>query len=171
MPMIRAKPSPSSSSSCVLRLQVLCLPPIKQWIPDDEPDLAWFNRPRSPSNPGPEGIDQLVLRSLPDLRSSSDEGGEGVSPILSDQEILSRKKTQKDAKNSGENERKIFWGGSELCDGLRGVGKMPPPLEILSLLPSAYIYVHLRFKSSVFLLELTVLGVPPVMIITQPLPK
>jgi hypothetical protein len=43
---------------------------IKQWIPDDEPDLDWFNRPRNPSNPDPDGIDQLVLRSL----------GEGVSP-------------------------------------------------------------------------------------------
>ena len=44
------------------------LPPrraIKKWIPDDEPD--------------PDGIDQLVLRSLPDLLSFSDEGGEGVS--------------------------------------------------------------------------------------------
>ena len=31
---------------------------IKQWIPDDEPDPDWFNRPRSPSNPDPDGIDQ-----------------------------------------------------------------------------------------------------------------
>jgi len=32
--------------------------PIKEWIPDDEPDLDWFNRPRDPSNPDPEGFDQ-----------------------------------------------------------------------------------------------------------------
>lgn len=43
---------------------------IKEWIRDDEPGLDWFNRPRNTSNPAPEGIDQLVRRSL----------GEGVSP-------------------------------------------------------------------------------------------
>jgi hypothetical protein len=37
---------------------------IKEWIPDDEPDLDWFNRPRNPSNPDLDGIDQRVLRSL-----------------------------------------------------------------------------------------------------------
>ena len=42
---------------------------IKEWIPDDEPDLDWFNRPRNPADPDPDGIVQLVLRSL----------GEGVS--------------------------------------------------------------------------------------------
>ena len=31
---------------------------IKEWIPDDEPDLDWFNRPRNPSNPDPDGYDQ-----------------------------------------------------------------------------------------------------------------
>jgi hypothetical protein len=36
----------------------------KEWIPDDEPDLDWFNRPRNPSNPDPDGYDQRVLRSL-----------------------------------------------------------------------------------------------------------
>jgi hypothetical protein len=30
---------------------------IKEWIPDDEPDLDWFNRPRNPSNPDLEGFD------------------------------------------------------------------------------------------------------------------
>jgi hypothetical protein len=29
---------------------------IKEWIPDDEPNLDWFNRPRNPSNP--DGFDQ-----------------------------------------------------------------------------------------------------------------
>ena len=31
---------------------------IKEWIPDDEPNLDWFNRPRNPSDPDPEGFDQ-----------------------------------------------------------------------------------------------------------------
>ena len=31
---------------------------IKEWIPDDEPNLDWFNRPRNPSNPDPDGFDQ-----------------------------------------------------------------------------------------------------------------
>jgi hypothetical protein len=31
---------------------------IKEWIPDDEPDLDWFNRPRNPANPDPDGLDQ-----------------------------------------------------------------------------------------------------------------
>ncbi len=31
---------------------------IKEWIPDDEPDLDWFNRPRNPSDPDPDGFDQ-----------------------------------------------------------------------------------------------------------------
>jgi len=31
---------------------------VKEWIPDDEPDLDWFNRPRNPSNPPPEDFDQ-----------------------------------------------------------------------------------------------------------------
>jgi len=33
---------------------------IKEWIPDDQPDLDWFNRPRNPSNPDnadPDGFD------------------------------------------------------------------------------------------------------------------
>ena len=47
----------------------------------------WFNRPRNPSNPDPDGIDQLVRRSLLDLRSFSDEGGEGVSPTWQAPEI------------------------------------------------------------------------------------
>lgn len=34
-------------------------PPRGGWsIPDDEPDLDWFNRPRNPSNPDPDGLDQ-----------------------------------------------------------------------------------------------------------------
>ncbi len=31
---------------------------VKEWIPDDDPDLDWFNRPRNPSSPPPEDFDQ-----------------------------------------------------------------------------------------------------------------
>ncbi len=31
---------------------------IKEWIPDDEPDLDWFNRPQNPSNRNHDGFDQ-----------------------------------------------------------------------------------------------------------------
>jgi hypothetical protein len=31
---------------------------IKEWIPDEEPDLDWFNRPRNPSNSDPDSFDQ-----------------------------------------------------------------------------------------------------------------
>jgi hypothetical protein len=37
---------------------------IKEWIPDDEPDFDWSNRPRDPPNPDPDGFDQRVLRNL-----------------------------------------------------------------------------------------------------------
>jgi hypothetical protein len=38
---------------------------IKEWIPDDEPDLDWFNRPRNPSNP--EGFDQTPTWKAPEI--------------------------------------------------------------------------------------------------------
>ncbi|MEP4076590.1 hypothetical protein [Haloferula sp.] len=31
---------------------------IKEWIPDDEPDLDWFNRPRAGSDPDGDDVDQ-----------------------------------------------------------------------------------------------------------------
>ena len=31
---------------------------IKEWIPDEEPNLDWFNRSSNPSNPDPDGFDQ-----------------------------------------------------------------------------------------------------------------
>ena len=40
---------------------------IKEWIPDDEPDLDWFNRPRNPSNPDPDGIDQSQTWQAPEI--------------------------------------------------------------------------------------------------------
>ncbi|CAN5296922.1 hypothetical protein BH23VER1_BH23VER1_21080 [soil metagenome] len=49
----------------------------KEWIPDDDPGLNWFNQARPPSDSGPDQFDQLVRRSL----------GEGVSPDWKPQEI------------------------------------------------------------------------------------
>lgn len=40
---------------------------IKEWIPDDEPDLDWFNRPRNPSNPDPDGFDQSPAWKAPEI--------------------------------------------------------------------------------------------------------
>jgi hypothetical protein len=40
---------------------------IKEWIPDDEPDLDWFNRPRNPSNPDPAEI-VIIKKFWPDFR-------------------------------------------------------------------------------------------------------
>jgi hypothetical protein len=31
---------------------------IKEWIPDDELNLDWFNRPRNPNEPDPDWFDQ-----------------------------------------------------------------------------------------------------------------
>ena len=33
---------------------------IKEWIPDEEPNLDWFNRSKNPSNPDPDGFDQSL---------------------------------------------------------------------------------------------------------------
>ncbi len=65
MPMHCAKPS----SSCVLRLAVILSPPqaIKEWIPDDEPDLDWFNRPRNPHEPDPDWFDQTQAWKAPEI--------------------------------------------------------------------------------------------------------
>jgi hypothetical protein len=41
---------------------------IKEWIPDDEPDLDWFNRPRNPLNPDPNGIDQSQTWQAPEIK-------------------------------------------------------------------------------------------------------
>jgi hypothetical protein len=40
---------------------------VKEWIPDDEPHLDWFNRPRNPSNPDPDGIDQSQTWQAPKI--------------------------------------------------------------------------------------------------------
>ena len=41
---------------------------IKEWIPDDEPELDWFNRPQNPSNPDSEGLDQTPTWKAPEIR-------------------------------------------------------------------------------------------------------
>ncbi len=45
---------------------------IKEWIPDDEPDLDWFNRPRNPSNPDPDGYDQTPTSKAPEIQLDDD---------------------------------------------------------------------------------------------------
>jgi hypothetical protein len=40
---------------------------IKEWIPDDEPDLDWFNRPRNPSEPDPDWFDQTPAWKAPEV--------------------------------------------------------------------------------------------------------
>jgi hypothetical protein len=39
---------------------------IKEWIPDEEPDLDWSNRPRNPSSPDLDGIDQRPTWQAPE---------------------------------------------------------------------------------------------------------
>jgi hypothetical protein len=45
---------------------------IKEWIPDDEPDLDWFNRPRNPSNLDPEGFDQSPTLQPEEIQLAGD---------------------------------------------------------------------------------------------------
>jgi hypothetical protein len=40
---------------------------IKEWIPDDEPDLDWFNRPRNPNEPDPDWFDQTPTWKAPEI--------------------------------------------------------------------------------------------------------
>ena len=41
---------------------------IKERIHDEEPDLDWFNRPRNPLNPDPNGIDQSQTWQAPEIQ-------------------------------------------------------------------------------------------------------
>jgi hypothetical protein len=50
---------------------------INEWIPDDEPDLDWFNRPRNQSNPDPDGFDQS-----PGWKPVEIQSDEGRIPVL-----------------------------------------------------------------------------------------
>ena len=40
---------------------------IKEWIPDDEPNLDWFNRLRNPSEPDPDWFDQRLIWKAPEI--------------------------------------------------------------------------------------------------------
>ena len=40
---------------------------IKEWIPDEEPDLDWFNRPRNPNEPGSDWYDQTPTWKAPEI--------------------------------------------------------------------------------------------------------
>ena len=40
---------------------------IKEWIPDDEPDLDWFNRPRNSHEPDPDWFDQRPIWQAPEI--------------------------------------------------------------------------------------------------------
>ncbi len=52
---------------------------VKEWIPDDEPDLDWFNQARPPSEPEPDPFDQS-----PDWRPEEIPLGDGRTLVLED---------------------------------------------------------------------------------------
>jgi hypothetical protein len=41
---------------------------IKEWIPDDEPNLDWFNRPRNPAQRDEDSLDQRPSGSPEEIR-------------------------------------------------------------------------------------------------------
>ena len=48
---------------------------IKEWIPDDQPDLDWFNQPRKqPSDPNPDRFGQSPQGALASRQRDSDDG-------------------------------------------------------------------------------------------------
>jgi len=76
-------PARSSSGSCFHHSPPKC----GGSIPDDDPDLTWFNQPRHPSESESDPFDQLVRHSLLDRHSFSEGGGEGVSSAWQPKEI------------------------------------------------------------------------------------
>ena len=53
-------------------LRVLCLvspslASLEEWIPDDEPDLTWFNQPRKPLEHDPDWSDQSPQWKAPEV--------------------------------------------------------------------------------------------------------
>jgi hypothetical protein len=52
---------------------------IKEWIPDDEPDLNWFNQERDPTGAGPECFDQS-----PNWKPQEIPLGDGRTLVLED---------------------------------------------------------------------------------------
>jgi len=52
---------------------------IKEWIPDDEPNLDWFNQPRKqPSEPNPDWFDQSAQGALASRQRVSDDGDPAI---------------------------------------------------------------------------------------------
>ncbi|CAN5323397.1 hypothetical protein BH23VER1_BH23VER1_13660 [soil metagenome] len=45
---------------------------INEWIPDDEPNLDWFNRPQNPPNPDPEDFDRSPTWQPEEIRLDDD---------------------------------------------------------------------------------------------------
>lgn len=69
--LISTVPSPTALVPGKYEIMEPVEPPwhaIKEWIPDDEPDLDWFNGPRNPFNPDPEGFDQSPTWQSPEIR-------------------------------------------------------------------------------------------------------
>jgi hypothetical protein len=52
---------------------------IKEWIPDDDPDLNWFNQERAPTGAEPECFDQS-----PDWQPKEISLGDGRTLVLDD---------------------------------------------------------------------------------------
>jgi hypothetical protein len=60
----------------------------EEWIPDDDPDLNWFNQERDPTGAEPESFDQPVRRSLlTAIAPRATAVGEGVSATWQPEEI------------------------------------------------------------------------------------
>ncbi|MEI6178695.1 MAG: hypothetical protein WCS43_17520 [Verrucomicrobiota bacterium] len=51
---------------------------IKEWIPDDEPDLNWFNQPRKPKESDPDWFDQSPQGALASRQRVSDDGNPAI---------------------------------------------------------------------------------------------
>jgi hypothetical protein len=97
--MVRAKPS----SSSVLYLAVLCLRRRRsECIPDDEPDLDWFNRPRNPNEPDPDWFEQSQTWQAPVIHL--DDGRILVLQYTCSRQAISKKPLPKEilAKRPGE---------------------------------------------------------------------
>ena len=61
---------------------------IKEWIPDEDPGLNWFNQERDPTGAEPGSFDQPVRRSLlTAIAPRATAVGEGVSATWQPEEI------------------------------------------------------------------------------------
>ena len=71
----------------------------KEWIPDEEPNLDWFNRPGNPSEPNPNRFDQRPLWQAPEIQmvdgrtlvlESSREKGSGIPSVSQSEKSLQK---------------------------------------------------------------------------------